>query len=133
MKKNGFSIIELLVVMMILAGVLYPMMSNFGAGMRASNAANKEAIARHLAQEKMEEILARDSLQPNISTEPLGTIQGYPEYSRSITISAKGGFSPAKPVASTTTPDLYMTKVSVNWNDGNKPQAYELESMKVVM
>lgn len=57
-KENGYSLVEVMVAIMILAIAIIPMVGMFDAGLRAALLGGNYDIARSLANEKLEEVKA---------------------------------------------------------------------------
>jgi prepilin-type N-terminal cleavage/methylation domain-containing protein len=98
-NESGYSLVEVMVSIMILAIAIIPMVSMFDAGLRASSLGSNYDKARALANEKLEEIKAlpfRDSDTPAVAD---SILEKYRPVNEPAT--AAGGLGPGSPVSGT--------------------------------
>ena len=88
-KKAGFSLLEVMVAVVVLAFGLLAIMHLFPIGLRASKISQDTTVASFLAQAKIEELrnTGWTSLSSGTTTEEYGTITGYLQFKRVTTIS----------------------------------------------
>lgn len=84
-KPGGFTLLEVLLVMIILAAVFFPLLQMLSSGLVASNEVKNTNTAVKLAQQKMEEI--KNLPFASIASEPWTVISSYPAYSRQVVVS----------------------------------------------
>ena len=99
--ESGYSLVEVVVAMMILAIAILPMVSMFDAGLRAAVVGSNYDTARALANEKLEEIKALSYRDPdNPAGAPANSIlEKYKPVNEPST--AAGGLGPGAPVTGT--------------------------------
>lgn len=93
MKKNGFTLIEAVLTLTLLAGGMMGVLTLFQRNVSEANDAEQTLVATHLARERMEQIIQdkKYDLYASIvsanypSPEDL-TAQGFPGYTRTISI-----------------------------------------------
>jgi type II secretion system protein I len=103
MKSKGFTLLEVLLVLIILTAVLVPLLQVLSSGLLASDEVKNTNTAAILAQKKLEEL--RDTSFTSISSEAKTTIASYPAYSRQV-------------IVSTPQTDLKDIQVIVFWRPG---------------
>ena len=93
MKKNGFTLIEAVLALVLLAGGLLGIMTLFQRNVSNANVMEQTLKATFLAQERMEQIILdkKYKLYPfivsaNYPTSENLTAQGFPGYTRTIQI-----------------------------------------------
>ena len=84
-SERGFSLIELLVALAILAIALTPLLSIFLHALKASEKANKNAIMTSLARDMAEEIRSFPFWDPNYAYDENLVIQYYPRAPKTAT------------------------------------------------
>ena len=84
--KNGFTLLEILLVLGIMALVFFPLLSMFSSGLLVSGEIEGTATALHLAQQKLEAIknLPFDS----VSSEAKTAVENFPGYEREVTVTS---------------------------------------------
>lgn len=98
-NEDGYSLVEVMVSIMILAIAILPMVSMFDAGLRASSLGSNYDTARALANEKLEEIKAlpfRDPDTPSVADSILEKYRPINEPG-----ATEGGLGPGSPVSGT--------------------------------
>jgi len=85
MKSKGFTLLEVLLVIIILAAVFFPLLQMFSSGLLVSDEVRGTNTAIILAQQKMEEI--RNTAFFSISSETKTIISSFPAYSRQVNVS----------------------------------------------
>jgi prepilin-type N-terminal cleavage/methylation domain-containing protein len=100
-NEDGYSLVEVIVAIMILAIAILPMVSMFDAGLRASALGSNYDKARALANEKLEEIKALPYRDPdNPAGAPANSIlEKYKPVNEPSTTA--GGLGPGSPVTGT--------------------------------
>jgi len=123
-KDDGFSLIEILIAISILAVGLMGILSIFPiAGAKIRNAQMQEEALK-LAQAGIEKArsLNFDNLNDaNLVDEPYGTIEGYHDYKRDYTV-LRASNSEANEI-----PDVRMVTVTVSFRVGMKSDASEVD------
>ena len=86
--KKGFTLLEVMVAVVVLAFGLLAIMHLFPIGLRASKISRDTTVASLLAQAKIEELRNTGwaSLSSSTTTEGYGTITNYPQFKRVTTI-----------------------------------------------
>lgn len=99
--EGGYSLVEVIVSIMILAIAILPMVSMFDAGLRAAAVGSNYDTARALANEKLEEIKALSFRDPdNPAGAPANSIlEKYKPVNEPAT--AAGGLGPGSPITGT--------------------------------
>ena len=121
-KKNGFTLLEVLVAFVLLATTVTVILQLFSSGIKALSVSENYATAVIRAESKMREILDNDQLSENIwsETSPEG-------YRFDITVAQTYG---------TRTKDLPFKileiDVTMSWNTGGKNRSLTLNTMKTV-
>lgn len=105
MRRKGFTLIEMILVLVVITIALFPLVESFSSGIRASKIASDTNIAIELAQQKMEQLQSVPFASLSGSSEALGSISGYPNFSREAIV---------------TEPLTNLKEVSVNvyWTSG---------------
>ena len=89
-KPNGFSFLEVLLVLIMLILVFIPLLQMLATGMNASEEVKSTNMAVMLAQKKIEEIKTVSSWA-SITAESLMTLSPtYPAYSRQVSVTDLG-------------------------------------------
>ncbi len=122
--KQGFTLIEVLVAMSILAISLVVIMQLFSGGLKSSVVSDKYTRAIFYARERMDEIRLAEDL-----TE--GVIQG--EYedgfrwrAESLRLDIPGASETDLPIRA------FNITVDVSWNQGEKEKKYTVSTIKLV-
>lgn len=97
--EGGYSLVEVIVSIMILAVAILPMVSMFDAGLRASSLGSDYDKARTLANEKLEEIKALPYRDPETPGAADSILEKYKPINEPGT--AEGGLGPGAPVSGT--------------------------------
>jgi prepilin-type N-terminal cleavage/methylation domain-containing protein len=111
MKKTlGFTLIEVLTALTILAIAMLGIIPMVVSTIRANTFGSKMSRATELAQDKLEEIRRMEFNNPdiNVGTSPLETIETI--YQRQYTVSLVGGNT-----------DIKSISISVDWRDAGRP------------
>jgi type IV pilus assembly protein PilV len=85
MKSKGFTLLEVLLVIIILAAVFFPLLQMFSSGLVVSDEVRGTNTAVILAQQKMEDI--KNTAFASITSESRTVISSYPAYSRQVNVS----------------------------------------------
>ena len=115
MNKTGFSLAEMVIVLIFVTAGFLPLMLLFSNGIVTSSNTSKSLEAVQLAQQTMEQL--KNISWSNIvnSSEASGTIFGYPSFTRSV--------SAAEP--NTNLKDVVVT---VSWQTGAVSDSLSLET-----
>jgi prepilin-type N-terminal cleavage/methylation domain-containing protein len=115
-QGKGFSLFEMLLVMVVLSTVFFPLVALFAKGLLASQEVKGTNFATIIAQKKIEEI--RVLSFSAITSETLRSVEGYPVYQRIVTV---------------TTPltNLKNIKVTIFWKMGEGSTIYVTEETQV--
>jgi Tfp pilus assembly protein PilV len=105
--SNGFTLLEVLLIIVILITVLFPLLQMLSSGLLVSDKVKGTNTAMTLAQEQMEAIKSSDFA--SISSESLTVITSYPAYSSQV-------------IVSTPQTNLKDVQVIVYWNPMTGPQ-----------
>ncbi len=105
MTRRGFTLIEMILVLVVITIALFPLVESFSSGIRASKVASDTNTAIELAQQKMEQLQSVPFASLSNSSEALGTIAGYPYFSREAVVT--------EPVT-----NLKEATVNVYWKSG---------------
>jgi type II secretory pathway pseudopilin PulG len=84
--SRGFTLLEVLLIIVILITVLFPLLQMLSSGLLVSDKVKGTNTAMRLAQEQMESI--KNSAFADISSEPQTVIASYPAYSSQVVVSA---------------------------------------------
>jgi type II secretion system protein I len=85
MKSKGFTLLEVLLVLIILTAVLVPLLQVLSSGLLASDEVKNTNTAAILAQKKLEEL--RNTSFASISSEAKTTVESYSAYKRQVIVS----------------------------------------------
>ena len=128
--ESGYSLVEVMVAMMILAIAIIPMVSMFDAGLRAAVLGGNYDKGRSIANEKLEEIKALPfKNDPNPPADSV--VEIYPPGTRACIGTIESGFScqvqttyalmtPSGIVADPSARTMMQVSVSVTWEAGSK-------------
>jgi len=83
--SKGFTLLEVLLVILILSAVFFPLLQVLSSGLVLSEEVKGSNAAAILAQKKLEEIKATSFI--TISSESKASVPNYPEYSRRVIVS----------------------------------------------
>jgi prepilin-type N-terminal cleavage/methylation domain-containing protein len=86
MKRRGFTLIEMILVLLVITIALFPLVEAFSSGIRASKIASDTNIAIELAQQKMEQMQSVPYALLISSSEAPGSIAGYDHFSREAVV-----------------------------------------------
>jgi type IV pilus modification protein PilV len=92
-KENGFTLVEILIAVMVLAIAFLAMYQMQAMAIRGNETSNQVTVATILAQDRMEQI--RNATYDNVTstnfpTENYGTIPNFSQFRREITITENG-------------------------------------------
>ena len=118
MKRSGFTLLEMILVLVVITVALFPLIASFSSGIRASKMASDTNIAIELAQEKMEQLKSVPFGALSSSSEALGTIAGYSNFSREA-------------IVETPQPNYSVVTVNVYWKSGIGTDTYDINSIFV--
>lgn len=112
---KGFTLIEMLLVLVILAAGFFPLIQLFSSGILASSNASQTMKAIVLSQQKIEQL--KNSSYANIanSFEPNGSISSFPICSRSVSVNE-------------ISPNLKDIDVIVSWESDGRANSFELKT-----
>jgi len=102
-QSRGFTLLEVLLVLIVLTAVLVPLLQVLSTGLLASDEVKNTNTAAILAQKKIEEL--KDTAFASISSEAKTAIASYPAYSRQV-------------IVNTPQTDLKDIQVIVFWRPG---------------
>jgi prepilin-type N-terminal cleavage/methylation domain-containing protein len=150
--ESGYSLVEVMVAMVIMALAILPMIAMFDTGLRSATTGSNYDQARMLANIKLEEAknLPYDTVRDNFP-EPVGTTTTYdgsgtyqsdpktePGFPNSMTYVIEKRHMALFPtdsdgsedfVPSSTNTGLIRVKVTVQWNDNNNLRSFETFGM----
>ncbi|OPY66498.1 MAG: hypothetical protein A4E62_02480 [Syntrophorhabdus sp. PtaU1.Bin002] len=121
-SKQGFTLLEILVALAILATAVTIVFQLFSAGLRNIAASEDYVVATMKAEAKMREILSQRELTENSWIE--STKDGY-RYTVKVskTLQEKTGSLPV---------DVLEVELSVSWIKGTKERVLQLKTLKIV-
>lgn len=121
-SKQGFTLLEILVALAILATAVTIVFQLFSAGLRNIAASEDYVVATMRAEAKMREILSQRELTENSWIE--STKDGY-RYTVKVskTLQEKTGSLPV---------DVLEVELSVSWIKGIKERVLQLKTLKIV-
>jgi len=123
-SNNGFTLIEILVAMSILAISLVVILQLFSGGLKSSRLSEEYTRAIFHAKEKMEEILIPKELSE-------GELEGEFEDSfrwKSETVRIEDPEEDDKKLPF----NMFEIKIGVMWDEGEKERRFEISTMKIV-
>lgn len=113
-RDGGFTLIEVLVVVVILGLIAVPLLSMFTTGLLSTHHARRRMMAAYVAQTAMEEVVAaRPDQRPGLST------------SRQV----EPGFTYQRTVVPAHISGLLQVEVVVNWQEGERAKSYRVVTM----
>lgn len=128
MKKHrwdeGFTLIETLVAMMLLAISLTIILQLFSGGLKAVQLSNHYTRAIFYAQEKMDEILLNEAIAEGVWEEELD--DGWTLKAEVTDTQAEKEESDKLPV------NLFDVNLTVGWLEGSREKRFELSTLKIV-
>ena len=86
MKKKGFTLLEMVLVLAVISLGFLPLVLLFSSGVTASSDVSRTNQAISLVQQKMEAIKNLSFTDVVTSSEAQGTINGFPLFSRSVDV-----------------------------------------------
>jgi len=122
-SNNGFTLIEILVAMSILAISLVVILQLFSGGLKSSRLSEEYTRAIFHAKEKMEEVLIPKELSE-------GELQGEFEDSfrwKSETVRIEDPEEDDKKLPFT----MFKIKIDVMWDEGDKERRFEISTIKI--
>lgn len=115
LSRKSFTLIEMLLVLLLIVIAIFPLIIAFSYGIKASIMATYTNIAIELAQQKMEELQIVSYSSLVSTSEPMGTIAGYPNFSREAVVT--------EPLT-----NLKQVDVNVYWKVGTNYEQYGLST-----
>ncbi len=114
-NQCGFSLIELLIAMSLLAIGIFAVISMQVTAIQSNSIANKLSTATALAQETMDDMMAWSISDPNLNTSTANAVYDLngPAAGTNISIPGAGIFS-AKYTTTVNTPTAGVTQIQVN-------------------
>jgi len=113
-QENGFTLIEVLAVVVIIGLIVAPLLSLFTSGLQHTHSARRRKLAAYVAQMAMEEVVAaRPPERPGLST----------------TGQAEPGFTYHRAVVPAGIEGLLQVTVVVNWLEGERVRSYRVVTM----
>jgi prepilin-type N-terminal cleavage/methylation domain-containing protein len=85
MRSKGFTLLEVLLVIVVLVAVFFPLLQMLSSGLLVSEEVKGTNTAVILAQQKMESI--KDTAFASITVESKATVSSYPAYKREVRVS----------------------------------------------
>jgi prepilin-type N-terminal cleavage/methylation domain-containing protein len=85
-KSRGFTLLEVLLVIVLLVAVFFPLLQMLSSGLLVSNEVKGTNTAVILAQQKIESL--KNTAFDSIASESKATIESYPAYSRRVLVSS---------------------------------------------
>ena len=123
-RRDGFTLIEILVAISILAISLVVIMQLFSGGLKSSSLSDKYVRAIFHAREKMEEILVLGVISE-------GELEG--DFDDSYRWKTEIILIPSAEEEESKLPyDTFDLKVDVIWNEGKKEKRFTVRTLKVV-
>jgi len=107
MKSKGFTLLEVMLVIILLVAVLFPLLQVLSSGLLASSETKDTNNALVLAQQKIESLV--NSSFASIASEDLTSVSTGSAYSRQVFVTD-------------TAANLKDVKVMVYWRTGSGPQ-----------
>ena len=105
MRRRGFTLIEMILVLVVITVALFPLVQSFSAGIRGGKAASDADTAISLARQKMELMRSVPFALIQPTSEAAGSIAGFPGFSREA-------------VVENTAVNLKEVTVNVYWREG---------------
>ena len=123
---SGFTLIEVLVSMMVMAISLTIIMGLFSGGLNAKKRANDYKTAVELANNKIVEVLLEQNLEPGIQTGMFNN-----DYSWSIEIIPDDQDTSDSTIKIEQDFRPYIIKLEVKWKHGEKEKIYSISTVKM--
>lgn len=128
-NKQGFTLVETLVSIMIMAISLAIILQLFSGGLNAGRVSEGYTRGIFYAQEKMEEILLEKKLS-NVTLS--GEFQDGYSWTAIIEYQGVGEeFEPSEDVLQKPALDLFKVSVDVKWQDGNKEKHFDISTLTI--
>jgi len=115
MKRRGFTLLEMMLVIILLGVGIFPLMQLFSSSVVQSSGTTKNNLAIHLAQQKIEQIKNISFSAIESTSEAVGSIQGYVDFSREA-------------VVSEVSPNLKDITVTVYWGSGASSGSFSVRT-----
>jgi general secretion pathway protein I len=122
--KKGFTLIEVLVAMSILAVSLVVILQLFSGGLKSSRLSDRYSRGVCYAREKMDEILLAETLSEGAVDGE--SADGFRWRSESLRLDVPGAAELPLPFLA------YNIKVEVRWNEGQKEKRFAVSTVKLV-
>lgn len=126
-REKGFTLVEILVAMVVLAVAAVSLLQSFSGGLRASDSARQRGYAMLLAQSKMAAIGSELPLEPGSST---GRFDD--RFAWTVEVSPDGDAAPEEDAGAAAPPVTVMNvTVTVSWPPGNPAGSLQLTSSRL--
>ena len=125
-RSPGFTLIETLVAMMLMAISLVIILQLFSGGLNSGKIAEDYTRAVFYAREKMEEHLLSDDFQEGVFE---GSIDDNYRWRVDITFSGSGDEGEDEDEISLV--DLFVVEASVFWSVGERERAFQISTLKI--
>lgn len=117
-RARGFTLLELMVAIAILAGALLAVMQIVTQGLSTTQAAQDRVLAMELAEQKLAELMLQPEPEPGEEEGEFGEL--YPR------------FRWRSEISETELEGLYRLVVEVTWTNGEREQMVEIETCYAV-
>lgn len=115
MKRSGFTLLEMILVLVVITIAIFPLVESFSSGIIASKDITNTNIAIELAQQKAEQLQTVSFASIVSSSEALGSIPRYPNFSREAVVS--------EPLT-----NLKQVNIKVYWKSGPKNDFFDVST-----
>lgn len=133
LRSAGFTLIEVLIAMMILAISLVTILQLFSGGLRSAAVSGEVTLAVHRAREKMEELLLYEEMRDMTIEGDFGDGYGWRADIRYLNpepeAPAGRGAPPADPPEAPWPLDLFDITVEVHWRESLRERSVTLQTV----
>lgn len=127
-RSPGFTLIETLVAMMLLAISLVVILQLFSGGLKSGKVAEDYTRAVFYAREKMEEHLLSEDFQEGVFE---GSIDDNYRWRVDITFSGAGDEDEDVEEDEISPVDLFVVEASIFWSVGERERAFQISTLKI--